>query len=104
MSHRHPRIFPEPMRFDPERWLPERAQALPRYALLPFGDGKHKCMGDMFARTEMVLTVATLAARWRLVPVAGHRVWEVPRSVLRPNQVLMTTLPRDPPTPQESQP
>ncbi|WP_095976971.1 cytochrome P450 [Melittangium boletus] len=103
MSHRNPRIYPEPMRFDPDRWLPERARELPRYALLPFGDGKHKCIGDMFARTEMVIAVAAIAARWRLVPVPGHRVWEVPRSVLRPNQVLMTTVPRTPHTPQETQ-
>jgi cyclooctat-9-en-7-ol 5-monooxygenase len=94
MVHRDPRLFPEPLRFDPDRWLPDRMQKLPRHAFLPFGDGKHKCLGDVFARTEMVIAVATIAARWRLVPVPGHRVWEVPRAVLRPNQVLMTAIPR----------
>ncbi|OJH36181.1 cytochrome P450 [Cystobacter ferrugineus] len=94
MVHLNPRLHPEPLRFDPDRWLPERMQKLPRHAFLPFGDGKHKCIGDYFARTEMVIAVATIAARWRLVPVPGHRVWEVPRAVLRPNQVLMTAVPR----------
>lgn len=102
MVHRNPRLHPEPLRFDPDRWLPERAREIPRQAFLPFGDGKHKCIGDYFARTEMVIAVATIAARWRLVPVPGHRVLEVPRSVLRPNQVLMTAVSRSAtPAPQE---
>ncbi|WNG23467.1 cytochrome P450 [Cystobacter fuscus] len=94
MVHRDPRLHPEPLRFDPDRWLPERMQKIPRHAFIPFGEGKHKCIGDVFARTEMVIAVATIASRWRLVPVPGHRVREVPRAVLRPNQVLMTAVPR----------
>ncbi|WP_394842212.1 cytochrome P450 [Pendulispora brunnea] len=94
MFHRDPSIYPDPLRFDPERWHPERAKELQRHAFTPFGDGKHKCIGDVFARTEMLIAVATIASAWRLVPVPGHRVREVPRAVLRPNRVLMTTVSR----------
>ncbi len=94
LLHRDPAVHPDPLRFDPDRWLPERAQSMPRHAHIPFGDGKHKCIGDTFARTEMMVAVATIAAGWRLVPLAGQAVREVPRAVLRPDRVTMTTISR----------
>jgi cyclooctat-9-en-7-ol 5-monooxygenase len=68
----NPAIHPNPERFDPDRWLPERAKAIPRGAFIPFGMGNHTCIGEQFARTEMVISLATVAARWRLLSVPGH--------------------------------
>jgi pentalenene oxygenase len=68
----NPRIHPHPERFDPDRWLPERAKAIPRGAFMPFGAGVHGCIGDQFAWTEMIIILATIAARWRLLSVPGH--------------------------------
>ncbi|HEV2579998.1 MAG TPA: cytochrome P450, partial [Ktedonobacteraceae bacterium] len=61
--HRHPRYFPEPETFDPDRFLPEREKALPRYAYLPFGAGSRICIGNHFAMMEGHLLIATLAQR-----------------------------------------
>lgn len=69
----NPAIHPDPERFDPDRWLPERAKAIPRGAFIPFGMGNHGCIGEQFAWTEMVVSLATVAARWRLLSVPGHR-------------------------------
>jgi cytochrome P450 len=69
----NPAIHPHPERFDPDRWLPERAKAIPRGAFIPFGIGIHSCIGDQFAWTEMILALATVAARWRLESVPGHQ-------------------------------
>ncbi|MDX2827383.1 cytochrome P450 [Streptomyces ipomoeae] len=63
---RNARYFDEPHRFDPDRWLPERATPQHRQAYIPFAYGARKCIGDHFALTEAVLLLATFAANWRL--------------------------------------
>ncbi|MEU3573832.1 cytochrome P450 [Kitasatospora sp. NPDC036755] len=91
--HRNPRHFPHPRRFDPDRWLPDRP-AVPRGAFLPFGAGHHQCVGESFARTEMLTVAATVAGRWRLVPVPGVRVRGVMTSTNHPDNLLMRVEPR----------
>jgi cytochrome P450 len=39
--HRLAQYFPEPERYEPHRFTPEREAALPRYAYFPFGGGLH---------------------------------------------------------------
>ncbi|MFI6083025.1 cytochrome P450 [Streptomyces sp. NPDC051217] len=68
--HRDPGIYPDPLRFDPDRWLPERPQP-PKGAFIPFGSGKRMCMGDAFAWTEATIITALVANRWRLRPTPG---------------------------------
>ena len=70
--NRDPRFYPEPERFDPDRWLPERVRELPRGALISFGMGKRQCIGEQFAITAMVVQLATLCASWRLRPLADR--------------------------------
>lgn len=60
--HRHPRLFPDPERFAPERF----ADRAPRFAYLPFGQGGHRCIGEHLARLESVLVLAMVARRHRL--------------------------------------
>ncbi|GAC1554664.1 MAG: hypothetical protein NVS2B7_30650 [Herpetosiphon sp.] len=59
--HRRSDTFPDPQRFDPDRWSPEREALLPRYAYLPFGAGPHICIGNHYAMMEGQLILATLA-------------------------------------------
>ncbi|MBM7774184.1 pentalenene oxygenase [Actinokineospora baliensis] len=68
----NPALHHDPSRFDPDRWSIDNAKALPRGAYIPFGTGNHTCIGEPFALTEMTLTLASIAARWRLEPVPGH--------------------------------
>ncbi|TWV38564.1 cytochrome P450 [Streptomyces misionensis] len=91
--HRNPRHFPEPTRFDPDRWLPDRP-AVPRGAFVPFGAGGHQCIGESFARAEMMATVAAVVSRWRLEPVPGRRVRGVMTSTNHPSGLVMTARPR----------
>ncbi|GAA3431236.1 cytochrome P450 [Kutzneria kofuensis] len=67
--HMDPRNFDDPRRFDPDRWLPERARSMHRQAFLPFGAGVRKCIGESFAFTEMMIMVATFFGSWNLTPV-----------------------------------
>jgi cytochrome P450 len=78
--HRDARWFPDPQRFNPDRWTPEFKAALPPFAYMPFGGGPRRCIGDQFAWTELVLVASTIAQRWRLRLVPGHPV--VPRAVV----------------------
>lgn len=64
--HRDPRFFPEPLRYDPDRWTDDFERSLPRLAYLPFGSGPRMCIGREFARMELVLIVAAIAQRFRL--------------------------------------
>ena len=64
--HRRPAWFPDPERFDPDRWTPEREKALPRYAYMPFGGGPRVCIGNGFALMEAHLIVAAVARLYRL--------------------------------------
>ncbi|MFD3919537.1 cytochrome P450 [Streptomyces sp. NPDC058595] len=68
--HRDPGIYPDPLRFDADRWLPERPQP-PKGGFIPFGSGKRMCIGDAFAWTETVIITALVASRWRLRPTPG---------------------------------
>jgi cytochrome P450 len=87
--HRDPRWWPDPERFDPDRWTPEAEAAQPRLAYFPFGAGPRKCIGEGFAWLEGVLALATLARRWRLRHVPGARVLPHPTITLRPRGLAM---------------
>lgn len=88
--HRDATFFPDPERFDPDRFLPEREKLLPRYAYLPFGAGPHTCIGNHFALMEKQLIVATMVQR---LDIALAEDKELPPEVLtvtlRPSHLQM---------------
>jgi cytochrome P450 len=67
VTQRDPRWFVDPDEFRPDRWA-ERALERPRFAWFPFGAGPRSCIGEHFAVGVLVLTLATLAQRWKLEP------------------------------------
>ncbi|ACK49702.1 cytochrome P450 [Methylocella silvestris BL2] len=69
--HRHPDYWTDPERFDPDRFLPARAERRPRFAYVPFGGGPRICVGGLFALAELVNTTTTIAARFRLEPISA---------------------------------
>jgi cytochrome P450 len=91
--HHDPASFPQPHRFRPDRWISDPT-GVPRGAFIPFGAGVRQCMGNVFAQTELVITLATVLARWRLVPVPGKPVRTKFTSAAYPSGLLMTAVPR----------
>ena len=65
ISHRHPDYWKDPERFDPERFLDERAAGRPAYAWFPFALGPRECIGIHFAMMELRLVVAAIAQAFR---------------------------------------
>ena len=94
LQHRDPRWFPEPDRFDPDRWLPDAVAARPKFSYFPFGAGTRVCIGEQFAWSEAVLVLATLAQAWRATLVPGHPLVLQPRITLRPKHGVRMTLRR----------
>ncbi|MBL8564421.1 MAG: cytochrome P450 [Hyphomicrobiaceae bacterium] len=78
--HRNGRLWDDPARFDPDRFLPERESAMPRAQYLPFGAGPRICLGASFALVEAKVLLASLVAAasfaWdgRYVPEPVSRV------------------------------
>ena len=74
VAHRNRARFPEPERFDPDRWSAERHNGRPRFSYFPFGSGSRGCMGEAFAWMEGVLLLAVIAQRWRfrLIDESSH--------------------------------
>ncbi|MFF3706322.1 cytochrome P450 [Streptomyces phaeochromogenes] len=93
--HRDPELFPDPLVFDPDRWLDDGLPPLSNGAFLPFGAGKHKCIGDRFAQAELTTAIATLTRSWRLELVPGQAVRPVARATVRPSTLKMAARPRE---------
>ena len=94
VTHRDPRFFVDPERFDPERWTQEAASARPKFSYYPFGAGPRVCIGEQFAWMEGVLVLATLARHWRLRLVPGHPVAPQAIVTLRPKFGMRMTVQR----------
>ncbi len=83
--HHDARWWPDPERFDPDRWLPEVADSRPKFSFFPFGGGTRICLGEQFAWMETTLVLAVLASRWRLRRASNHPVGIRPAVTLRPD-------------------
>jgi cytochrome P450 len=84
IMHRDPEYFPDPLRFDPERFTPEAKATRPRFTYFPFGGGGRQCIGESFAWMEGVLILATIAQQWRLSLLPNQRIDVQPKITLRP--------------------
>jgi cytochrome P450 len=84
VTHRDPRYFPDPLRFDPERFTAEAKARRAKFTYFPFGAGVRQCIGESFAWMEGVLVLATFLQKWRLRLVPGQRIEPQPLITLRP--------------------
>jgi cytochrome P450 len=84
VMHRNARYFPDPLRFDPERFTADAKSKRAKFTYFPFGAGVRQCIGESFAWMEGVLVLATFMQKWSLRLVPGQRVEPQPLITLRP--------------------
>ncbi|MFF7901124.1 cytochrome P450 [Streptomyces sp. NPDC007920] len=83
------RSYPDNLEFDPDRWLPERAKDVPKYAMSPFGVGNRKCPSDHFSMALLILFTAAVATRFRFEEVPGSDGTPRVGITLRPQRMLV---------------
>jgi cytochrome P450 len=92
VTHRDSRFWPNPERFDPDRFSPEAEAARPKFAYFPFGGGPRRCIGEPFAWMEGELLVAALAHRYHLIVKHGYVPELQPLVTLRPKDGMPVTV------------
>ncbi len=91
LLHRRAEFFPEPERFDPDRWL---AADPPPFSYVPFGGGARRCIGEEFALVEIAIVLTSLLSRFRFTLAADAQVKMAPLVTLRPaGPVMMRAVP-----------
>lgn len=88
VTHRHPRYFPDPERFNPERFTETTKKERPQFAYFPFGGGARVCIGEHFAKMEGTLVLAMIAQKFKLALVPGQTIVPEPKMTLRPRNAI----------------
>jgi cytochrome P450 len=88
LTHRLEKYWPDPLRYDPDRFLPENMKDKPRYAYFPFGGGARLCIGNNFAMMEMQIILALLCSRFEFSVPDGYTPQIEALVTLRPKGTL----------------
>ena len=92
LVHRDPRFWPEPERFDPDRFLPDAEASRPKFAYIPFGGGQRLCIGTAMANMEMVIMLVMVLRRFDLSLDFEPPIGIEPLITLRPEGGLPMTV------------
>ena len=72
--HHSEKNYPEPERFNPDRFLPENKSKIKPYTFIPFGAGPRNCIGLKFALMEIKLGLAKLIGSFRFAPTEKTQI------------------------------
>jgi len=89
VTHHLPEFWPEPDRFDLDRFTPERSAGRHPFAYCPFGLGARTCIGNHLALAEVVLILAMLLPRYEFSHAPNTQVTPVWRATLQPKDGLI---------------
>ena len=92
LLHRDPASWPNPDRFDPDRFVAGWEKERHSYAYIPFGGGPRLCIGNQFALMEMQILLAMLVRAFTVTAVPNQRIEPHPLITLRPKQPIQVYL------------
>ncbi|KAF5296535.1 hypothetical protein FQR65_LT01525 [Abscondita terminalis] len=72
--HMDPKYYPNPTKFDPERFNDENKINIHPYTYLPFGLGPRNCIGSRFALLEGKVMVAEIISKFEIVPISKTQI------------------------------
>lgn len=72
--HRDSEYWPNPNKFDPDRFSPENETETQKYAFAPWGKGPRMCIGARFALIEASTTLAKIIRQFRVIPAENFKV------------------------------
>ncbi|XP_068081311.1 cytochrome P450 6k1 [Anabrus simplex] len=64
--HKDPEHFPQPDKFNPERFSEEQKASIKRYTYIPFGEGPRQCLGIKFGLTQIKVGLATIVSQFEI--------------------------------------
>lgn len=92
LLHRDPVSWPDPDRFDPDRFTPGWDKERHSYAYLPFGGGPRLCIGNQFALLEMQILLGMLMRDFTVQAASDRPVITQPLITLRPKRPIYVRL------------
>jgi len=88
LAHRWQEIWPNPLRFDPDRFTPEAIKARHPFAYFPFSLGPRICIGMQFSLLEARLVLSLILRRFKVESLAEPEIGCVAAGTLRPDQTI----------------
>ena len=82
--HRHPGLWQNANKFDPNRFLGKKREEIPAYNYLPFGAGMHTCIGRFLATPQLIFTVAAMIQNFDIEFITKSEILPESLSTLKP--------------------
>ncbi|XP_062562149.1 probable cytochrome P450 6g2 isoform X2 [Armigeres subalbatus] len=65
--HRDPKYFPDPLRFNPERFSKENIGNIVPCSYMPFGVGPRTCLGSHFGTLQIKVAIVRLLSKYKII-------------------------------------